>query len=267
MVSCTDNFTIQIWNDHGDCLKSIDIVARKAVHINGTIHTLVRLTNNRIGCAYDSILAFWEIRENTDIPIEILASGRIPDFSDGEIVSSLVVLDSGLIVVALFDKLSIFKMKILACEHIITCVAHAKNKINALCCMDNDVFVSCADDGLIKLWNSNNLSLQQEDKTLTGHTGKVKCLTRIHNNGLASGADDGTIKIWDVDIGCIIQTINIGPGHVPKLLCETLDGKLVSVIDIHPADQEIINGNSNYIKMWEKTNSESSSNSIDKKVT
>ena len=70
----------------------------------------------------------------------------------------------------------------------------------------NNKFVSCADDGLVKIWDFSTTS---EERTLKGHGSEVKSAAwHPHKALIVSGAKDNLVKLWDPKSGKNIHTLH-----------------------------------------------------------
>jgi len=65
------------------------------------------------------------------------------------------------------------------------------------------------------------------DKKLTGHTGRITCVTNLPNGNIITGSEDKKIKIWNAESGNCIKTLS---GHKNYILCLNvlLDGRIIS---------------------------------------
>ena len=52
---------------------------------------------------------------------------------------------------------------------------------------------------------------ETNERTLSGHLGKVYCLTKLSNDHLASGSIDRKIKVWNITNENLDQTLNTIP--------------------------------------------------------
>ncbi|KAI9607628.1 hypothetical protein KEM48_003537 [Puccinia striiformis f. sp. tritici PST-130] len=84
-----------------------------------------------------------------------------------------------------------------------------KDSIRDISFSPNDSrFVSCADDGVIKLWGFEE---RREERIFTGHGWDVKCVKWHPSKGLiCSGGKDSLVKFWDPRIGKCLATLH---GH------------------------------------------------------
>lgn len=111
----------------------------------------------------------------------------------------------------------------------ITLAAHGKS-INATAYSPNNKLIaSCADDGAIKIWDTQTSRCL---KIFDGHLGKVKCVDfSPDGNFLASGSYDNTIKLWDLNAGDCRCTINGHHNHVTAVAFSTDGTVLISCSD------------------------------------
>ena len=62
--------------------------------------------------------------------------------------------------------------------------------------LNKDYFVVGYDDGLIKVWRTEDCEV---DKIFTGHTGQINKIIKEGDNSLISCSDDATIRGWQLD--------------------------------------------------------------------
>jgi len=81
---------------------------------------------------------------------------------------------------------------------------------------DQNILVSCAYDGLVKLWD---ITTQKCLQTFSPNEGDKKmCFHDLSINGhgvIATGTNNGQIILWDVNSGKIVKTLE---GHTDMVL-------------------------------------------------
>ena len=109
---------------------------------------------------------------------------------------SFALLDGDTISIATLGEIEV--RKIISREVLKKFKAHDSIIYKIIKIIDKNIFISCSDDNLIKLWNSvppfNNLGV------LKGHTKTVINInqSKKNNNYIISSSSDLTIKIWDI---------------------------------------------------------------------
>jgi len=76
-------------------------------------------------------------------------------------------------------------------------VGHTKTIEKVIISQDNQIVISCADDGSIKIWDFNRKKLIGN---LLGHLVWVRDISICKENKfLASGSNDRTVRVWDLE--------------------------------------------------------------------
>ncbi|ODV85723.1 hypothetical protein CANARDRAFT_197390 [[Candida] arabinofermentans NRRL YB-2248] len=84
-------------------------------------------------------------------------------------------------------------------------IAH-NDVIRDLLIISNDLFATCSNDGLIKIWSLNDFKLL---KTLKGHESFVYSLSLTPTGELISSGEDRSIRIWSIETGNCLQIITL----------------------------------------------------------
>ncbi|CAK9436055.1 uncharacterized protein LODBEIA_P06130 [Lodderomyces beijingensis] len=71
---------------------------------------------------------------------------------------------------------------------------------------DKKEFVSCSNDGTIRVWN---LQTGENTKVLRGHESFVYDVALLPDGKLVSTGEDRTVHVWDLDSGKVVQVITL----------------------------------------------------------
>ena len=85
---------------------------------------------------------------------------------------------------------------ILTCECVNTLEGHRSYIKSIIVLQDIKLIASASHDCTIKIWNYKKQSSMCE-RTLSGHTKPILCLSHYNKELIASGGEDSAIKIWN----------------------------------------------------------------------
>ena len=189
----TANLTrIQIWDlKTNECLQEID----HEYYRKSKINCLLKLNNFVITASYDGFVKYWNLNLGICIKRKFISHG---------IKSALNFSNRYLIFGFNCGKIRIFEAETFQCLTHIN--AHKNNcHVNHLISYEEDKFISCSNDGIIKIWSvdsPNNLRFK-----LTTDQKPINRLILLENNRLISGNSDGEIRLWCLQSKECIESI------------------------------------------------------------
>ena len=95
-------------------------------------------------------------------------------------------------------------------DKLVNTLSDQTDNVNALLVISSMLLASASNKHVnIYNWKSGVIAIK-----LSGHEGKVNCMTLLRNMWLVSGSDDKTIKVWDIYKENCLQTLE---GHADKI--------------------------------------------------
>lgn len=234
LISGSADTTIKIWTMDGTCTKQLNNVANEIV-------SLTELADGQIGCcSTDGTINFLDNTNGTrtilaNLQKEQIHANHIIQLQDGNIafstqnrtikvwdinkdtclktittephnawISSLIELkNSHYLATSSWDKtIKIWDISQDESPCIKTLKGHT-DCINEIKQLNDQMFVSAADDKTIMVWD---IAFNNSTATLHGHNDKVYTLLIVHEK-IISGSHDKTVKIWDPTLMNCIATI------------------------------------------------------------
>lgn len=124
--------------------------------------------------------------------------------------------------------------------------------VNAVVVLPDSSIASGSHDGLVRLWNSDNVqgesrTLKSDSESKKGHSGSVRELVFSPDGKLlVSGSNDNTVRIWDADTGQLKDTIDASQhGHI----------KPVGSVHFSPDGKMFASGSEDgTVKLWDAKN-------------
>jgi WD40 repeat protein len=213
LVSCSENGTLQIWNQG-----TWQHVRTLTGHTGGVTSVIELANGNLASGSKDNTIKIWD--PNTGGCLHTLIGHAWVLVNEyGQKVSKayieVVQLTSGDIASYSMDgTIRIWDPNIGV--WLLTLTGHS-DSVNKVLELTNGSLASCSDDKTIKIWDLAN---GQCVRTLRGHggflrPGAVKTFIELSNGNIASCSTDKTAKIWDPTTGACLQTFS---GHGDKSL-------------------------------------------------
>jgi WD40 repeat protein len=195
IASFSEDTTIKLWDiESGTCLQTLQ--GHKQAVNTGVFHPDGHML---VSGSSDKTLKLWDVKTG-----ECLKS---LDGHTDRVWAVALNQDTHILASGGEDQIvRLWDMKTMECDQNLQPFAKPREGITSLSFSpDGKTIVSGGYNSLLRLWYLNNKTHQ---KTLTGHTGRIRSVAfSPDGKSIISGGDDQTIRIWDIAAGQCIKVL------------------------------------------------------------